>query len=761
MTLDIGTFTSLGMIREQNTDLTDQFVKDSFDNIGGKLFILADGSGRSDYAEIATRLAIRYISRTYYALLKRDPDMSTKDALVQAFQQANTQIYDKAYQLLSLGQMGAAVVAAVLRDDMLTVVWHGNARLYFLPFERKSGVKVTEDHTVYEVEQEDGSIATVLPLLGTSPDPAIGLRTLEMRGGDAFVLCSDGIHSVMRPDDFTEITRNRMSVQMATRDLATEAARRGSQDNASAILVRLSSDEVAENEYWSSSYNEINKLIADLDLISDAEQTKEVPQQVIDEVVAAAKSTSQPNIEDVLKAIDEAMPVDEEDTAKLTPGQLDRAAAEEMEAGVPQTGPLNEKVYREVSVDDLDPDAIASFELPDLDGTGQLNSETIAPVRQFQENVTMDGDDDIADYEDADEDWIDSPVDFLFDLQPPQKPAPDPDLIAGLEPPDEFIPVENESNSFRFAPELDPVEVTFDDPVPASQPAPAKPEPQSFGVDDFLSSLENVDPEPAFLQADDSNQVDFDDLDNLLDAALAATEEYTVSRNEARTVTLPDSFYDEDPAGAAFVPPDDDIDIQTFGDDLINQSLQEGNTGNNRIVRFAMVFAAVLLSIAFTVMVATFLASSLRESDIPPTIVALQSTGGDDTASGDDTDDDTFNKAIIAQEQATARPTVTEAPTLFPTAVPTEVNRAAEVPNGWAEGTILYITTQTGLRRDVFSPPLEEDRFQYNVGDSVRVSLARQAIGYREWYEFDGERWWFVNGIGWLNENELSDTPPG
>ncbi|MEM6529938.1 MAG: protein phosphatase 2C domain-containing protein [Chloroflexota bacterium] len=187
MTLDIGNFTSLGVHREHNTDLTDMFVKESFDDIGGKLFILADGSGRSDYAEIATRLAVRYISRTYYSLLKRDPDMRIKDALVKAFQQANQQVYDRAYQLVSLGQMGAAVVAAVLSEDVLTVVWYGNARLYFLPFERKTAVRVTEDHTIYEVTDDDGSAMTVLPLLGTSLNPQMGVRTIDMRGGDAFV----------------------------------------------------------------------------------------------------------------------------------------------------------------------------------------------------------------------------------------------------------------------------------------------------------------------------------------------------------------------------------------------------------------------------------------------------------------------------------------------------------------------------------------------------------------------------------------------
>ncbi|MEM6282804.1 MAG: PP2C family serine/threonine-protein phosphatase [Chloroflexota bacterium] len=767
MTLDIGNFTSLGVHREHNTDLTDMFVKESFDDIGGKLFILADGSGRSDYAEIATRLAVRYISRTYYSLLKRDPDMRIKDALVKAFQQANQQVYDRAYQLVSLGQMGAAVVAAVLSEDVLTVVWYGNARLYFLPFERKTAVRVTEDHTIYEVTDDDGSAMTVLPLLGTSLNPQMGVRTIDMRGGDAFVLCSDGIHGVMRPDDFTDITRNRMSVQMATRDLATEAARRGSQDNASAILVRLSSDEVADDETWSNSYDEISKLIDDLDLISDAEETREVPQQVIDRVVNAARDIRQPKIEDVLRAIDEAMPPTEEDTAQLTPGQLDRAAAEEIEAGVePMATELNE--FREVSVDDLDPEAIANFKLPFLDDEDDEEeasestpriSESATPIRQFQQNVTLDDDlepDDDIDLDDED-DWIEDPADFLFSIQPTEKPVPAPELIAGLEPPDEFI--ETDQNGFRFAPEAD---VALPEAPFSVEETPLEPAPQTFGADDFLSSMDDIGPEPAFLQdsGNDPNVVDFDELDSLLDAAIAGPED--TSRQSA-SVTLPDSFYDEDLSDTALTAETDQFavdDVNTLGDDLIEQAMRGEQPGNNRLMRFALVFAAVLLSIAFTVLVATFLASSIREGDTPATDVAVApaDTG---TTSVAGSEEDTFNKATISQPEPTERPTLTTAPTSPPTiAPPTADTRADGVPNGWVEGTILYITQQTGIRRDVFSPPLEEARFQYSVGDSVRVTLARQPAGYREWYEYNGERWWFINGLGWLNEAELSATPP-
>ncbi len=129
--------------------------------------------------------------------------------------------------------------------------------------------------------------------------------------------------------------------------------------------------------------------------------------------------------------------------------------------------------------------------------------------------------------------------------------------------------------------------------------------------------------------------------------------------------------------------------------------------------------------------------------------------------------DDTSIPFTVTDEPATAvladasSDTPTDAPTDPPTGAPTAANpptRPYDVPNGWSEGTVLYVTTQTGVRANVFSPPANPT--QYTVGDTVTVALARQAVGYREWYELDGERWWFVDRIGWLAEAELSATPP-
>ncbi len=101
---------------------------------------------------------------------------------------------------------------------------------------------------------------------------------------------------------------------------------------------------------------------------------------------------------------------------------------------------------------------------------------------------------------------------------------------------------------------------------------------------------------------------------------------------------------------------------------------------------------------------------------------------------------------------ATALPTVTRVPaTTTPAAT-------SAVPNGWSAGTELYITQETGYYANIFDPPVDPTQLQ--PGDAVTVQKARQRRGYYEWVEFEGDRWWFVDGWGWLPEDVLSETPP-
>lgn len=97
-------------------------------------------------------------------------------------------------------------------------------------------------------------------------------------------------------------------------------------------------------------------------------------------------------------------------------------------------------------------------------------------------------------------------------------------------------------------------------------------------------------------------------------------------------------------------------------------------------------------------------------------------------------------------------PSVTPEPTL-------------EVPNGWDDGTQLFVQEQTGISLFVGGEPVNPEQFQ--PGEVVTISRGIvEGNEQREWYGGpDAEnRWWHIalpeGGGGWLPESALGEEPP-
>ncbi|WCO68020.1 serine/threonine-protein phosphatase [Iamia majanohamensis] len=137
------------------------------------------------------------------------PPAATANDLVNGFWTANTAILDRALAEPSLHSMGSTLVAIEMltSENTIAVVSVGDSRAYRL---RDGDLwRITTDHT-WEAA-----------LLSAGIEPAIGRRSrhiltrclgstaaidvdawiLDLRPGDRFLLCSDGIHGVL--DDTT------------------------------------------------------------------------------------------------------------------------------------------------------------------------------------------------------------------------------------------------------------------------------------------------------------------------------------------------------------------------------------------------------------------------------------------------------------------------------------------------------------------------------------------------------------------------------
>ncbi len=239
--------TDPGCVREANEDSgrhvlpndpETQFKK-------GILTIVADGMGGHASGEIASQMAVDLISDIYYA----DKTKSAPDALKNAIEQANKQIYEISLTDEKMFGMGTTVIALVLLNDTAFSAHVGDSRLYRL---RGQDMKMmTLDHSQVMEMVKYGIISmdearnhddknVILRAVGTQPAVEVEVsEAVAVEEGDQFLLCSDGLCDMLEDEKMREIWAAASDVHAAGEQLINEAKENGGHDNITVGIVRI------------------------------------------------------------------------------------------------------------------------------------------------------------------------------------------------------------------------------------------------------------------------------------------------------------------------------------------------------------------------------------------------------------------------------------------------------------------------------------------------------------------------------------------
>ena len=192
----------------------------------GYLFAIADGVSQCADGGLAARSTLQALALDYYATPET---WSVAQALERLLLAQNRWL-----QANGGGQpLLTTVSALVLRGRRFTLAHVGDCRVY--RWQADALQRVSEDH----VWEQPGMQHVLKRALGLDQHVVLDFLDGELRQGETFVLLSDGVWAVLGDTAIAAIVRDQPDLQSAAQTLVTAAHLAGSQDNASALLVRV------------------------------------------------------------------------------------------------------------------------------------------------------------------------------------------------------------------------------------------------------------------------------------------------------------------------------------------------------------------------------------------------------------------------------------------------------------------------------------------------------------------------------------------
>jgi serine/threonine protein phosphatase PrpC/DNA-binding transcriptional MerR regulator len=245
LTVRCSVLSDRGQVRPSNQDAA---------YAGPHLFAVADGFGGEAHARPASVVAIEALKRADAAV----PAGDLLNVLEDAARGASTAIREMAVARSTSGEDGAGptggndigttLTALLWSGSRLALVHVGDSRAYLL----RDGelFQISHDHTQVQAMIEEGRLtpaeatshpqrALLLRALTGGPAPEFDLDLHQTEAGDRYLLCSDGLHTTVPPQDLHEVMSTAPDPAVAVRRLVDLANAEGGPDNIACVVADL------------------------------------------------------------------------------------------------------------------------------------------------------------------------------------------------------------------------------------------------------------------------------------------------------------------------------------------------------------------------------------------------------------------------------------------------------------------------------------------------------------------------------------------
>lgn len=224
------------------------------------LYVVADGMGGHVAGEVASRIAVEMINKSFRKWVEKetpeeelfaapDPSLSGKgNYVLSSLRLANRVIYEMALEHEQYHGMGTTVVVLLVTPELVVAANVGDSRIYLIRNGRLE--RLSRDHTVVSEQVEMGMLteeeAATSPLkhiltrnLGSSEVVEPDLFEVVPFAHDRFILCSDGLTDLVSDGELLNVAENADDPEKLCRQLMEMVLKRGAHDNTTIVSVFL------------------------------------------------------------------------------------------------------------------------------------------------------------------------------------------------------------------------------------------------------------------------------------------------------------------------------------------------------------------------------------------------------------------------------------------------------------------------------------------------------------------------------------------
>lgn len=239
--------TDPGKVRTENQD---SYVIENCDRRKSVVAVICDGMGGAKAGDLASQLSSKaFVSKVFETILSSRMRLPGYEVLLrESCDAANGVVYEYSRFDANYNGMGTTLVGGVITRHKAHIVNVGDSRAYHI---NRRGIKqITRDHSYVQELVDSGAISEVeakihpkrniiTRALGVDKRIQSDYFDVNLRNGDAILLCSDGLSNTITDAEMLSAYKSDRTPEKVCRTLIDLALERGARDNVSVVLVTI------------------------------------------------------------------------------------------------------------------------------------------------------------------------------------------------------------------------------------------------------------------------------------------------------------------------------------------------------------------------------------------------------------------------------------------------------------------------------------------------------------------------------------------